>query len=253
MAAPDRERYELYYWSDIQGRGEFVRLAFEEAGVEYVDIARLPEEKGGGDEAITRAMEQRRRGPRPFAAPFLVVGDLVLSQTAAILDWLAPRLGLAPDGDDRRACALELQLTIADAVSEVHDSHHPIASRLYYEEQRGPARRRSKDLVDHRLPRFLRHFEAALRENPDGRGEHLVGDRLTYADLSLFQLLSGLDYAYPRAMKSLEPSLPLCHALRDRVAARPRIAAYLASPRRIPFNQQGIFRRYAELDRPVRD
>lgn len=253
MADREGERYELYYWSDIPGRGEFVRLAFEEAGVAYVDVARVPAEQGGGDEAIARMMEERRRGPRPFAPPFLVVGDLVLSQTAAILDWLAPRIGLAPDGEDRRAWALELQLTIADAVAEVHDSHHPIASRLYYEEQRGPARRRAKDLVSHRLPKFLGHFEAALRENPEGGGEHLVGDRLTYVDLSLFQLLSGLDYAYPRAMKSLAPSLPLCVALRARVAARPRIAAYLASPRRIPFNQQGIFRRYAELDRPVRE
>ena len=243
------ERYELYYWPDIQGRGEFVRLAFEEAGIPYVDVGRLPEEQGGGEDAIVRLLEDRRRGPRPFAVPALVVGDMVLSQTAAILDWLAPRLGLAPEGEEGRAWALELQLTIADAVSEVHDSHHPVASGLYYEDQRDEAQRRARDLVRRRLPKFLGHFEAALRENPDG-DDHLVGKRLSYVDLSLFQLLSGVEFAFPRAFGHLAPRIPLSLALRDRVAARPRIAAYLASPRRIPFNQEGIFRHYDELDAP---
>jgi glutathione S-transferase len=247
LPKPKQERYELYYWPTIQGRGEFVRLAFEEAGVPYVDVARLPESEGGGEAAIVRLLDERRRGPRPFAAPFLVFGDFVLSQTAAILDWLAPRIGLAPETVEERAWALELQLTVADAVTEVHDSHHPIASALYYEEQRAEASRRAKDLVRHRLPKFLDHFEAALSENPAG-SDYLVGKRLTYPDLSLFQLISGLDYAFPEAMKHLEPEIPLALALRDRVAARPRIAAYLASPRRIPFNEEGIFRHYAELD-----
>jgi glutathione S-transferase len=240
-------RYELYYWSNIQGRGEFIRLAFEEAGVPYVDVARLPESDGGGDEAIERMLETRKRGPRPFAPPFLVVGDMVLSQTSAILDWVAPRIGLAPDGEEERAWALELQLTIADALTEIHDSHHPIASGLYYEDQRDEARKRSDDLVRHRLPKFLRHFEAALAENSAG-SDHLVGDRLTYVDLSLFQLLSGLAYAFPRAFEKLSRKIPLSVALGKAVAARPRIAAYLESPRRIPFNQQGIFRHYPELD-----
>lgn len=248
MAKPASDvRYELYYWSNIQGRGEFVRLAFEEAGVPYVDVARLPEDQGGGDDAVERLIEEKRRGPRPFAAPILVVGDFVLSQTAAILDWLAPRIGLAPDGADERSWALELQLTIADAVTEVHDSHHPIASSLYYEDQQAEAARRAADVVEHRVPKFLAHFEAALAENPDGK-EYLVGARMTYVDLSLFQLLSGLDHAFPRGMKRLARDIPLSLALRDRVAARPRIAAYLASPRRIPFNQMGIFRHYPELD-----
>ncbi len=241
------ERYELYYWSNIQGRGELIRLALEEAGAEYVDVARLPESEGGGDDAVMRLLEEKRRGPRPFAPPILVAGDMVLSQTAAILQWLAPRLGLAPPGDDEQAWALELQLTIADAVTEVHDSHHPIASRLYYEDQRAEAKKRARDVVHNRLPRFLGHFEAALAENPAG-SEHLVGDRLTYVDLSLFQLVSGLEYAFPRAMKKLTPTIPLSIALAGRVAARPRIQAYLASPRRIPFNQEGIFRHYPALD-----
>ncbi len=241
------ERYELYYWSNIQGRGEFVRLAFEEAGARYVDVARMPEEEGGGDDAIERLLETKRRGPRPFAPPVLVAGDMVLSQTAAILDWLAPRLGLAPDDTVERAFALELQLTIADVLDEVHETHHPIASRLYYEDQRDEARRRAADFRRYRLPKFLAHFEAALAENPAG-SDHLVGGSLSYIDLSLFQLLAGLEYAFPRAMKKLGGQYPLCHALKSRVAARPRIAAYLSSPRRIPFNEQGIFRHYPELD-----
>ncbi|HKE18543.1 MAG TPA: glutathione S-transferase [Kofleriaceae bacterium] len=247
MADARGERYELYYWPTIQGRGEFVRLAFEEAGVPYVDVGRMPEDQGGGEDAVMRALEEKMRGPRPFALPALVVGEFVLSQTAAILHWLAPRIGLAPDDEDGRAWALELQLTIADAVTEVHDSHHPIASGLYYEDQRPEARRRSQDVLKRRLPKFLAHFESALRENPAG-SDHLVGDRLTYVDLSLFQFLSGLDYAFPRAMKHLASRVPLSVAVQRRVAARPRIAAYLASPRRIPFNQDGIFRHYPELD-----
>jgi len=248
--AKTEERYELYYWSEIQGRGEFIRLAFEEAGVPYVDVARLPESKGGGDAAIEGILGDRRSGPRPFAPPTLVVGDFVLSQTAAILHWVAPRLRLAPDGEDARAWALELQLTIADVVTEAHDSHHPIAAGLYYEDQRDEARRRAEDVVKNRLPKFLGHFEAALHENPGG-SDKLVGDRLTYVDLSLFQLIEGLRYAFPRAMKRLAGDFPLCIALHDSVAARPRIAAYLASPRRIPFNEMGIFRHYDELDDPA--
>jgi glutathione S-transferase len=250
MAKAASERYELYYWSGIQGRGEFVRLAFEEAGVPYVDVARLPEEEGGGDEAIERLLEKKRNGPRPFAVPALMVGDMVLSQTGAILDWLAPRLGLAPEGEEGRAWALEIQLTIADAVTEVHDTHHPIAAGLYYEDQREESRRRASDFLRRRLPRFLGHFEAALRENPAGT-DHVIGDQLTYVDLSLFQFLAGLDYAFPRAMRRQDSRIPLSRALARRVAARPRIAAYLASPRRIPFNQDGIFRHYDELDAPA--
>ncbi len=251
MADAKPERYELYYWPTIQGRGEFVRLALEEAGADYVDVGRLPEKEGGGEETIERILEEKRRGPRPFALPAIALGDFVLSQTGAILHWLGPRLDLAPPDEEGRAWALELQLTIADIVTEAHDAHHPIASGLYYEDQRDEARRRAKDVVDSRVPSFLDHLEAALRENPAG-SDYLVGDKLTYADLSLFQLVSGLEYAFPRAMKKLAGQIPLCLAMKKRVEARPRIAAYLASPRRIPFNEMGIFRHYDELDARAR-
>jgi len=251
MADAKPERYELYYWPTIQGRGEFVRLALEEAGAEYVDVGRLSGKEGGGEDSIQGILEERRRGPRPFALPALKLGDTVLSQTGAILHWLGPRLGLAPPDEDGRAWTLELALTVADLVTEAHDAHHPIASGLYYEDQREEARRRAADVVASRIPRFMAHFEAALHENPAG-SDYLVGDELTYADLSLFQLVSGLEYAFPRAMKVLSSEYPLCLALQARVAGRPRIAAYLASPRRIPFNEMGIFRHYDELDAPAR-
>ena len=94
---------------------------------------------------------------------------------------------------------------------------------------------------------ILGYFEEVLRHNPAG-DKHLVGARLSYPDLSLFQMVAGLRYAFPRAMARLERRIPRVVALHDRVAARPRIAAYLASERRIPFNEEGIFRHYPELD-----
>ena len=65
-----------------------------------------------------------------------------------------------------------------------------------------------------------------LERNPQG-DRHLVGRRVSYSDLSLFQLVAGLRYAFPRAMARLEPHFPRVVALHDRIAARPRIAAYL--------------------------
>jgi glutathione S-transferase len=234
--------YELYYWAGIQGRGEFVRLALEEAAAEYVDIAREP----GGEGALARLMDGEGERP-PFAPPFLKAGRLVIGQTANILLYLGGRHRLAPAAEAGRLWTHQLQLTIADFVDEVHDTHHPIASSLYYEDQREAARARAADFVKSRLPKYLGYFERALMRNPSG-DRHLVGARLTYADLSLFQIVAGLRYAFPRTMARLEPRHIKVVSLHDRIAARPRIAAYLASERRIAFNQYGIFRRYPELD-----
>lgn len=240
--------YELYYWPSIQGRGEFVRLAFEEAGAPYADVARLPERKGGGVKAIMHVL--RGEGPwlRPFAVPALKVGDLVIAQTANILLYLGPRLGLVPDDERSRLEAHQIQLTIADLVGEIHDSHHPVSSALYYEDQKKEARRYAEAFVGERLPQMLGYFEDLLERNTRSEGRHLLGEGLTYVDLSMFQVLSGLGYAFPNAMARVSPDIPLLMALRDRVAARPRVAAYLASERRLPFNEQGIFRHYPELD-----
>jgi len=233
--------YALYYWSGIQGRGEFIRLALEDAGASYDDVAR-----DQGDDAITPFLDGEHAGALPFAPPFLKAGRLVIAQVAEILQYLGPRLKLAPEGQPQRLYAHQLQLTITDVVAEIHDSHHPVASSLYYDDQRAEARRRARDLRENRLPKFLGYFEQVLQRHG---GRHALR-RHTYVDLSLFQLMSGLDYAFPRAMQRLKSELPLLCALQRRVAGRPRIAAYLASPRRLPFNENGIFRHYPELDAP---
>jgi len=232
-------RYELYYWSGIQGRGEFVRLALEDAGANYVDMAREH-----GDDAMLPFLRGERAGIRPFAPPFLKTGRTVVAQTALILAYLAPRLSLVPDGATARRYAHQLMLTICDLVDEVHDTHHPIAANLYYEDQLSEAKQCAEDFRWHRLPKFLGYFEDVLAH---GDGQHALVSH-SYVDLSLFQLVAGLNYAFPRAMHKLQPKLPRLYALAGRVATRPRLATYLASPRRVPFNESGVFRHYAELD-----
>jgi glutathione S-transferase len=233
--------YELYYWPGLQGRGEFVRLALKEAGAAYRDVGR----EDGGVDAMMEAMKQ---GPMPpFAPPFLSDGDLVIHQTANILLHLGPKLGLVPADEAGRLWANGIQLTIADVVAEAHDTHHPIATGLYYEDQKPEAARRAEDFRDNRIPKFLGWFETVLAGNPAGP-DHLAGAGLTYADLSLFQLVEGLLYAFPNATRRALENAPHVAALREAVAERPRIRAYLASERRVPFNEDGIFRRYPELD-----
>jgi glutathione S-transferase len=236
--------YELYYWGSIQGRGEFVRLALEEAGAPYLDVARIE----GGEERMLALLDDDALSCPPFAPPFLKAGRRLIGQTANILLFLGERHDLAPKGDAGRSWTHQLQLTLADLVVEVHDTHHPIAAGLYYEDQRREAKRRAADFVTNRLPKYLRYFERVLASNPSGPA-HLVGARLTYADLSLFQVVAGLRYAFPKAMARIARRCPQVMGLHTRVAARPRIAAYLASGRRLSFNQQGIFRNYPELDR----
>jgi glutathione S-transferase len=232
-------RYELYYWPDIQGRGEFVRLALEEAGADYVDVARKP----NGVPKLMRLMKSGKSPP--FAPPFLKAGNEIIAQTANILLFLGARHSLAPRSETGRLWINQLQLTISDFLVEIHDTHHPIASGLYYEDQRAPAKLRTADFIKNRAPKFLSYFERVLA---GGGGPYLNGRSLTYADLSLFQIVAGLRFAFPKAMRRLEKKVPGVIALHDRVAVRPRIAAYLASPRRIAFNQSGIFRHYGELD-----
>ena len=233
-------RYELYYWAGIQGRGEYVRLALEEAGAEYVDVAHS--ERGM---AAMIGMMEARSGTPPFAPPFLKAGKLVIGQTANILLYLGSRHGLAPKEEAGRLWVHQLQLTIADFVVEIHDTHHPIGVSLYYEDQRGPAKKRTGEFWRERVPKYLGYFEQLLRSNG---GSYLAGRRLTYADLSLFQIVEGLRYAFPKRMKAFERRIPGLVDLHDRVAARPNIKAYLASDRRIAFNEDGIFRRYKALD-----
>ncbi len=221
-------KYELYYWPGIQGRGEFIRLALEDAGADYVDVARRPNGM--------KAMQVQMKRNHIFACPFLRAGTTVVAQTALILHYLGPRLGLAPKSENARLWLHQQQLTITDFLVEVHDTHHPVGSGLYYEDQKPEALRRAQDFRKNRLPKFLDYFERLERPRA-----------FTYLDLSLFQVVEGLRYAFPRALQSLR--YPKLAALRDKVASRPRLAAYLASERRIAFNQQGLFRHYPELDR----
>jgi len=233
-------RYELYYWPGIQGRGEYVRLALEEAGADYADVARSER----GMSAMMRMM-QAQSGTPPFAPPFLKAGKLVIGQTANILFYLGPRYGLAPKAEAGQLWAHQLQLTVTDLVTEVHDTHHPLGSSLYYEDQRAAAKKRTGEFWKERVPKFTGYFEGLLKGSG---GAWLTGRRLSYVDLSLFQIVAGLRYAFPWRMKAFERRIPGLVDLHDRVAARPRIKAYLASERRIAFNEDGIFRHYKELD-----
>jgi glutathione S-transferase len=234
--------YELYYGNTNQGRGEFVRLALEEARADYVDITRETG-PGRGPEAMRRLMDDPSVKRPAFAPPFLKDGDLMIGQTSNILQYLGPRLGLAPDSEGDRLWTHQLQLTIADIVMEIQHTHHPIAHGLYYEDQKQESIAYCKHFLAERVPKFLGYFERVL----DGR-DYLVGDRLTYVDLSMFQLLEGLRFAFPDTMKRIGPNYPGLVALHDRIAARPNIAAYLKSPRRLGWNDRGVFRHYPELD-----
>lgn len=239
--------YELYYWPGIQGRGEFVRLALEEAGAEYVDIALVPDEQGGGVPAIEKFLDGPDVVRPPFAPPFLKAGRQLIGQTANILLFLGPRLGLAPRNMADRLWTHQLQLTIADFLTEIHDTHHPIGGGRYYEEQKPEAKRRAREFVDQRMPKFLGYFERVLERNPDS-DQWMVGAGLTYVDLSMAQIVAGLRYAFPATSRKVLRACPRVRALHDKVFARPRIKRYVTSGRRLAFNNDDIFRRYPELD-----
>jgi glutathione S-transferase len=238
--------YELYYWPSIQGRGEFVRLALEEAGARYRDVARELNKKSGVP-AMMRLLGERAAKRLPFAPPFLKAGTLVVGQTANILQFLGTRHALTPTSQNGRLWVNELQLTVADFIAEIHDTHHPVGVSLYYEDQKKEARRKSNEFLQQRLPKFLNYYERILAAKPRGNS-YVLGTQLCYVDLSLFQVVAGLNYAFPRSMRRAAAKFPRLYALHDKIQQRPRIAAYLASPRRIAFNEDGIFRHYPELD-----
>jgi glutathione S-transferase len=233
--------YELYYWDGLQGRGEFIRLALEYAGADYIDVART--EKGMNK--MLKILQSKTTPNLPFAPPFLKDGDLLIPHVANILFHLGPKLGLAPPDENLRLVANGLQLTITDIVAEVHDTHHPIATGLYYEDQKPEAKARANDFITNRIPKFLSYFERVLTSNG---GKHIIGTALTYVDLCLFQLIEGLRYAFPKATKNFPKTYPVLMSLHASIKRRKPIATYLNSPRRLPFNQSGIFRHYPELD-----
>jgi glutathione S-transferase len=245
--ATRHEKYELHYWPTIQGRGEFVRLALEFAALDYADIARAPANKGGGEEALMESLLGVDKHHPPFAPPYLKTVDMVIAQTANILLFLGNRHALAPIDEAGWLWTHQLQLTIADFVVEAHDTHHPLGVSLYYEDQQHEALKRTAEFRKHRIPKFLGYFERVIERN-DASAGWMVADEPTYVDLSMFQVLEGLRYALPKTMQRVAGDYPKLCSLRDQVAELPRIAAYLKSPRRIAFNEDGIFRHYAELD-----
>jgi len=247
MAKNTDTRFELYYWPLIPGRGEFPRLVLEEAGADYVDVGRLSRDEGGGVEAIVAMLDGADDAQLPYAPPILRDGELVLAQSAAICHYLGLQLGLVPEDETSRWAALQIQLTVADLVDETHDTHHPIAVSLYYEDQQAESAKRASAFLESRMPKFLGYFELVLER---AGGAWMLGDAFSYVDLSVFHVLEGLAYAFPNAFAAFDRRIPRLLELRGRVTERPRVAGYLASTRRLPFNEHGIFRRYPELDRP---
>jgi len=233
-------RYQLFYWPGIQGRGEFVRLALEDAGAAYDDVARKP----GGMDRMMAMMDGRDKRP-PFAPPFLKAGKLVIAQVADILFFLGPRLKLAPRAEADRLWLHQLQLTVTDFVKEIHDTHHPLGGELYYEDAKPEAKRFTQNFLKHRAPKYLGYFDTVIARS---KGPYVLGRAFSYVDLSLFQLIEGLRYAFPKAMRRIEQDVQLVVKVHDNIAERERIKKYLASPRRIAFNESGIFRHYPELD-----
>lgn len=237
--------YRLYYWPSLPGRGEFARLILEAAGADYVDVARLPESEGGGFPSILEFYEGRRPGNPVMAPPILESDGLIIAQTHVICDYLGEELGLVPDDRAARLETRQAHLTLLDLATEAHDTHHPLGVSLYYEDQKEAARVHAQQFLESRLPRFLAYFERRLER---GSGRWLAGEACSYADLAAFQVVEGLAYAFPRGFERAADAAPRLLELRDRVADRPRLAAYLASDRRLPFNEDGLFRRYPELD-----
>ncbi len=231
--------YELWYWPSIQGRGEFVRLALEAAGIGYRDRAR--EE---GAEALLADMASRT--PRaPFAPPYLALNGTTIAQVANILMYLGERHDLLPSGMAERLWVHQLQLTVTDFVAEIHNVHHPIGSGAYYDEQQPEAARNAEQFRADRMPKFLDYFEEAAKA---GSERWTIDGRWTPVDTSIFQLIEGLRYMFPKRMATLAERYPALMRVHHSVRALPGIDAYLNSERRLPFNEDGIFRHYPELD-----
>ncbi|KAM0264933.1 hypothetical protein ACHAQJ_000449 [Trichoderma viride] len=254
MAEPVIKRvkteYELIYWPGIPGRGEVVRLLFEETGTPYTDTAK-------GKKAVPTLLSYTaaknvgdETNPPLFAPPVLKHGDLVINQLPNILLYLAPKLGLAPTSGDGVYHLNEIALTILDGfLNEVHETHHPIDTAQYYEVQKEEAKKRSKAFREERLPKFLGYVQRVLDGKRSGEGGWLYGGELTYVDLVLFQCLDGTKYAFPKAVEKFREGGEYdgVFKLYDAVKERPNIKAYLESERRVAY-ADGIWRHYPELE-----
>ncbi|KAG5926470.1 hypothetical protein E4U53_003074 [Claviceps sorghi] len=247
----DDAPYELIYWPGVPGRGEFIRLLFEEAGVPYQDTAKKESEAVSRVMALTDADNKGDKSNVPaMACPALKHGHVTLSQTPNILLYLAPKLGLAPAAGDAMYQLNQLVLTILDFLSnEVHDTHHPIGTSATYEDQKPEAAKRAESFKTERLPKFLAYAQRVLDGEASGEGPWLHGGKLTYADLVLFQGIHGTEFAFPNTMKKMRDSGKYdgVFNLFKAVGERPNIKEYLASDRRASYSH-GIWRHYPELD-----
>mmetsp|Transcript_27077 Transcript_27077/g.38141 ORF Transcript_27077/g.38141 Transcript_27077/m.38141 type:complete len:250 (-) Transcript_27077:76-825(-) len=241
----NEKAWDLYYWPGLPGRGEFVRLVFEYAGVPYRDVCRLPEDQGGGAKALFPFLGESSHDFPVFAPPFIKREDVVMSQTSNICIFLAKKYGVAPTDDVELFHCNQLAATIMDCAAEAHDTHHPTDVTIYYEEQKEAAKKKAEQFRNNRIPKFFNFFERVLKKNG---GKSLVGSNLSYVDLMLFHLVTGVEYAFPKAFARHTANTPLLIALQKRVAEEPNIASYLKSSRRQNFNETDLFRRYPELD-----
>ena len=170
----------------------------------------------------------------------------MIAQSAKILLYLGPRLKLAPRDEAGRLWLHQLQLTVTDFVKEIHDTHHPLGGEFYYEDQKPEAKRYAQGFLAERAPKYLGYFETVLTKE---RRALCAGAQVTLcrsfavpADRGPALRLPQGDEAH-RAQACRASSL--CATASPK---RPGIKAYLASPRRIAFNESGIFRHYPELD-----
>ncbi|MCJ1328883.1 hypothetical protein MMC10_005560 [Thelotrema lepadinum] len=253
-------QFELLYWPTMPGRGEFIRLPLEATGVAYNDVCN--EQKSGMGQLSklidSSSTSDSDGNPVAFAPPVLrVTGagkdgtSLVIHQTPAILAYLAPQIGMVPEDDAGAAAYVaQIALTALDLNNETHDTHHPVGVSLYYEDQKDEALKKAKDFRENRIPKFFSYFERVLKGNEkDGKGQYLVGDKLTYADTTVWQVLDGLYFAFPKEIAAREKEYPLLiGSFYPKFKQEKGIKDYLASDRRLPYSM-GIFRHYPELDR----
>jgi len=230
---------QLWYWPDLPGRGEFIRLFCEAGEVDYTDMAREQ-----GADALVEHMHGLE-GRRPFAPPYIEDDGIVVGQTPLVLQYLSDKHGLGSGEMETDLQLFQLQIDIADFVEEVHSVHHPIAHDLFYADQMDAAFEKAGYFRAQRIPKFLIHFDNAIAA---GGGPFSLGQQWSHVDTSLFQLMEGLDYAFPNYMKEMQGSWPHLEGLQGIVPEIEPLAEYLASERRIEFSEDGIFRHYEELD-----